>query len=65
MQLINQHIKQIADCKEGFAARPKHSEIGANVNVCVDEVYCVKKFYLQPDCDAELPGSTMAIETCQ
>ena len=65
VQLINQHIKQIADCKEGFAARPKHSEIGANVNVCVDEVYCVKKFYLQPDCDAELPGSTMAIETCQ
>ena len=65
MQLINQHIEDIADCKEGFGAKPKYSEVGADINLCVDEVFCVKKFYQQPDCDAELPGSTMVTETCQ
>ncbi|EJK61067.1 hypothetical protein THAOC_18499 [Thalassiosira oceanica] len=65
VQLINQHIEQIADCKEGFAAKPKYSESGAEFNLCVDEVFCVRRFYLQPDCDAELPGSTMVTETCQ
>jgi len=65
VQLINQHIEQIADCKEGFTAKPKYSEFDDDINLCVDEVFCMKKFYLQPDCDAELPGSTMVTETCQ
>ena len=61
------YVVAMAGCSEGLESWPQmKTSTGNETTVCVEETKCIKSnLYEEPDCEQELPGSSLVRETCQ